>query len=61
VQISAGTLGENPMDVNGFLMWAWLAAASVNEQTRYIKFDFAVEAFFDFAATDFAYPDFLTQ
>jgi hypothetical protein len=59
--IDSGTLGSLDADVNGFLMWEWTAAASVSQNTKFIRFDVDVEAFFDFAATDFDYPDFLTQ
>jgi hypothetical protein len=59
--IASGTLGLLDADVNGFLLWEWPAAAAVSQNTKFIKFDLAVVATYDFAASDFDYPDFLTQ
>ena len=61
VQIASGLLAELDSDVNGFLLWAWGADASVDEATNFIEFDLLNEALFDFVAGDFAYPDFVTQ
>jgi hypothetical protein len=59
--VASGSLTAIPSDVNGYILWKWSAAANVNSATKYINFDFDVNAVFDFAASDFDYPDFLTQ
>ena len=59
--VGNGDLSELDSDVNGFLMWKWAADATIEDSTKYIMFSTGVEAGFDFAAGDFAYPDFLTQ
>lgn len=59
--ITSADLSELSSDVNGFLMWAWSADASISEATKYIEFSTGVEAGFDFLAGNFAYPDFLTE
>ncbi len=59
--IGSGTLGELDADTNGFFSWIWPSDASVNEQTKYIDFKFAVTGVFDFAEPDFATPDFVTS
>ena len=61
VAIASDTIGQLAGDVSGYLMWLWPSSASVQQQTKYIEFEFAYEATFDFAATDFDYPDFYTQ
>jgi hypothetical protein len=59
--VAPGTLGTKLADMNAFLSWAWSANISVNEQTKYIDFNMAVEAFFDFDPACFATPDFKTE
>lgn len=59
--ITTDTLGSQASDVNGFLMWAWLNNATVDDQTKYIEFNLKKTALYDFAAPDFGYPDFLTH
>lgn len=39
--IGSDTLGELDADMNGFFSWLWPSDASVNEQTKYIEFNFA--------------------
>jgi len=60
-EIDSGSLTELDSDVNGFILWKWPSDVEVNEQTKYIEFNFDVDVSFDFAETDFAYPDFLTE
>jgi len=59
--VTSGTLGTIAQDLNGFLVWEWLETATVNNNTKYINFDFRTASVFDFLDPDFAYPDFLTQ
>jgi len=59
--VASGSLSSLASDVNGYLLWKWPANAAVGSATKYINFDFDVNALFDFAAGDFDYPDFLTQ
>ena len=58
--ITSGVLDELDSDVNGFLLWEFASDIELNETTKYINFDYAVEVFSDFASIDFATPDFLT-
>lgn len=57
--IASGTLGTLDSEDNGLLMWQWLAAASVEDTTKYIEFDFEYAALYDFETPDFASPDFV--
>lgn len=59
--VASGSLSALASDTSGFLLWKWNPNASVNNATKYINFELNVNAIFDFAAGDFAYPDFLTQ
>jgi hypothetical protein len=62
VVATGGTLGTLAADVSGFMLWLWPATPSpaLQTSTKYIEFDFSVTGVFDFKATDFATPDFLT-
>ena len=59
--ITTGTLGELDATVNGFLLWEWEASASIDDQTKFISFDFRIETLDDFEYPDFADPDFVTN
>jgi len=61
IQVAGDDLSELDSDVNGFIMWAWSKDVSISEAASFIEFFTTVAAFLDFADTDFAYPDFLTQ
>jgi hypothetical protein len=61
IEITNGDLSELDSDVNGFIMWSWSKDASISEATSFLEFFSGVVAGFEFAATDFAYPDFLTE
>ena len=60
-EIANDTLGTLDSGLNGFFIWKWDEAATVETATKYIQFDFDFEVAFDFADPDFDYPDFLTQ
>lgn len=60
--IGSDTLGELAADIgSGFFSWLWPSNASVETQTKYIEFNFAVAGIYDFAEPDFASPDFVTS
>ena len=59
--IGSDTLGELDANTNGFFSWLWASSASVEAQTKYIEFTFAVVGIYDFAEPDFATPDFVTS
>lgn len=61
IVIGSGSLGVLDSGLNGFLIWEWLAAASVSSAAKFIEFDIALEAGFDFIAFGFDHPDFLVQ
>lgn len=58
--VASGTLGTKVADQNQFLVWAWPSNQAIGNSTKFINFDFANEVVSDFAAVDFATPDFLT-
>lgn len=58
--IAAGTLGVEDTVFNGFILWKWLANASVNSKTKYIEFDLQTIGVADFDTPDFATPSFKT-
>jgi hypothetical protein len=61
VEVGSGSLSTLDSELNGFLMWKWLQAASVSDATKYIQFEYTYGGTFDFRDPDFAYPDFRTQ
>lgn len=61
VSLGSGSLATLDGTLNGLVMWSWASNKTVNAQTEYIEFEFGSVGTFDFAAPDFAYPDFLTQ
>jgi hypothetical protein len=57
--IASGSLGSEGTVFNGFILWKWLANASVNSKTKYIDFNLLIGGAADFADPDFDSPDFV--
>jgi hypothetical protein len=60
IGIAAGNLGTLANDANGFLLWKWLANASINDSTKYVNFYTQVTGIAPFKTPDFASPSFVT-
>jgi hypothetical protein len=61
VVVDTGALTELDSDVNGFLAWEWPSDAVVSLATKFIEFDFDLNALAEYDHNDYASTDYITD